>query len=116
MSPTILFRAGQFFLATGSQGAGRIINAVLQVIVNIVDHGMDLACATAAPRFHHQWMPDVLALEQGFGPDIERSLVQLNYQVEIGDSIGSTQTIMRSGNKLLGQSDYRAPDGLAEGC
>ena len=69
MTPTILFKDGRPFLATGSPGGSRIITTVLQIIMNLVDHGMNVAAATAAPRVHHQWLPDELRVERGLSPD-----------------------------------------------
>ena len=65
MTPTIVLRDGEPFLGIGSPGGPRIINAVLQVILNVIDHGMNVQEAVSAPRFHHQWLPDVIRWEQG---------------------------------------------------
>ena len=69
MTPTIVFKDGRPFLATGSPGGSRIITTVLQVVSNVIDHNMNIGGATAAPRFHHQWRPDYLRLEPGFSAD-----------------------------------------------
>ena len=66
MTPTIMARDGQPVLAIGSPGGRTIINTVLQVILNMVDHGMDVAEAVEAPRFHHQWLPDKARFESGY--------------------------------------------------
>ena len=58
MSPTIVLKDGKPVLVTGSPGGSRIISTVLQVIVNVLDYHMDVAAAVAAPRLHHQWLPD----------------------------------------------------------
>lgn len=63
MTPTIVLKDGQPFLATGSPGGSRIITTTLQIILNVIDHGMNIAAATATPRVHHQWLPDELSLE-----------------------------------------------------
>ena len=68
MSPTIVLKDGKTFLVTGSPGGSRIITTVLQVIMNMVDHGMNIAEASAAPRMHDQWLPDELRVEEGFSP------------------------------------------------
>ena len=65
MTPTILTRHGKLFLVIGSPGGPTIINTVLQVIVNVVDHHRTLAQAVAAPRLHHQWLPDLIRYEPG---------------------------------------------------
>ena len=70
MSPTIVLKDGKPVLVTGSPGGSRIISAVLQVIVNSIDHEMDVARAVAAPRLHHQWLPDEVRVERGFAADV----------------------------------------------
>ncbi len=69
MSPTIVVKDGKTWLVTGSPGGSRIITTVLQMVVNTIDFGMNVAEATNAPRFHHQWLPDELRVEKGFSPD-----------------------------------------------
>lgn len=66
MSPTIVLKNNKPVLITGSPGGSRIISTVLQVIVNVLDGGMNIAQAVAAPRLHHQWLPDEVRIEQGF--------------------------------------------------
>ena len=65
MSPTIVVKDGKTWLVTGSPGGSRIITTVLQMVVNSIDYGMNVAEATNAPRFHHQWLPDELRVEKG---------------------------------------------------
>ncbi|MCV4614251.1 gamma-glutamyltransferase, partial [Escherichia coli] len=69
MSPTIVVKDGKTWLVTGSPGGSRIITTVLQMVVNSIDYGMNVAEATNAPRFHYQWLPDELRVEKGFSPD-----------------------------------------------
>src|SRR4051812_20798889 len=69
MAPTIVLKDGKPVLVTGSPGGSRIISAVLQVIVNVLDYDMDVASAVAAPRLHHQWLPDEVRVERGFADD-----------------------------------------------
>ena len=69
MSPTIVLKDGKPVLVTGSPGGSRIISTVLQVIVNVLDYDMDVAAAVAAPRLHHQWLPDEVRIERGFAED-----------------------------------------------
>ena len=115
MTPTIVLRDGEPFLATGSPGGSRIITAVLQVLMNVIDHRMNVAEASSAPRMHHQWLPDVMRLEEGFSPDTRRLLKDKGHKVEIGRSMGSVQSIMRMDGKLFGASDPRRPDALTLG-
>ena len=66
MAPTIVLKDGKPVLVTGSPGGSRIISTVLQVIVDVLDYHMDVAAAVAAPRLHHQWLPDEVKVEHGF--------------------------------------------------
>ena len=68
MTPTILTHDGKVFMVLGAPGGSRIINGVLQVILNVVDFHMNVQDAVDWPRFHHQWMPDQLYLEKGISP------------------------------------------------
>jgi gamma-glutamyltranspeptidase/glutathione hydrolase len=88
MSPTIVLKDGKPFLVTGSPGGSRIITTVLQVALNVIDHGMNAAEAVIAPRIHHQWLPDVVAAERGFSPDTLRLLESRGHTVKVGDTSG----------------------------
>ncbi len=116
MSPTIVLKDGQTFLVTGSPGGSRIITTVLQVIMNVIDHGMNVAEASAAPRMHDQWLPDELRVEEGFSPDTLKLLEEMGHKVVVKTTMGSTQTIMRRGDgALFGASDPRRPTALTAG-
>jgi gamma-glutamyltranspeptidase/glutathione hydrolase len=81
MSPTLLTRDGHVFLLLGSPGGSRIITIILQVIVNVVDYGMDVQSAVNAPRFHHQWLPDVVYSEPfTFSVDTAAKLEAMGYK------------------------------------
>jgi gamma-glutamyltranspeptidase / glutathione hydrolase len=110
MTPTIVFANGEPWFATGSPGGSRIITVVLQMIVNVIDHGMNIAEAANAPRMHHQWYPDVLMLEPGFSPDTIRILQQRGHDVQNSrTSSGSTQTVAKRNGMFRGASDTRRP-------
>ncbi|MDP3937945.1 MAG: gamma-glutamyltransferase [Deltaproteobacteria bacterium] len=81
MSPTILTREGKAALIVGSPGGPRIITAVVETIVNVIDFGMDPQAAVDAPRFHHQWKPNVLAVEQGTQQRVIEDLMGRGHQV-----------------------------------
>jgi gamma-glutamyltranspeptidase/glutathione hydrolase len=116
MSPTIVLKDGKVFLVTGSPGGSRIITTVLQVIMNVIDHGMNIAEATAAPRIHHQGLPDELRVEEGLSPDTLRLLAAKGHVVKVQETMGSTQSIMRrEDGALFGASDPRQPTGLTAG-
>ncbi|MEM0569643.1 gamma-glutamyltransferase [Salmonella enterica] len=116
MSPTIVVKDGKTWLVTGSPGGSRIITTVLQMVVNIIDFGMNVAEATNAPRFHHQWLPDELRVEKGFSPDTLKLLEQKGQKVALKEAMGSTQSIMVGADgELYGASDPRSVDDLTAG-
>ena len=81
MTPTIVSRQGKTRLVLGSPGGGRIINTVLQVLLNKVDHGMPLNYAVSAPRVHHQWKPETLAFERlMLSADVRAKLVEMGHR------------------------------------
>ncbi|MCA0400844.1 MAG: gamma-glutamyltransferase [Proteobacteria bacterium] len=107
MTPTFLFKDGKLAMVTGSPGGSRIITTVLQVIVNTVDFGMNIAEAVAAPRIHHQWRPDSMAMEQGFSPDTIKLLTEKGHKVQIGTTSGSANSILITKEGITGASDPR---------
>ena len=115
MTPTIVLDNGKPFLATGSPGGSRIITTTLQIIMNVIDHRMNIAAATAAPRVHHQWLPDELRIEPGISPDTLDILAERGHRIVTKWSMGSTQSIMRSESGFLGASDPRRPGALVSG-
>jgi len=111
MTPVIVFDHGKAWFATGSPGGSRIITTVLQMIVNVIDHDMNIAEAEAAPRMHHQWYPDVLQLESGFSPDTIRILEGRGHTVAAAQySMGSLQTVAYKDGVFRGSSDPRRPN------
>lgn len=115
MTPTLVFKDGQIRLVTGSPGGSRIITTVLQILLNVIDHQMNLAEATVAPRIHHQWLPDELRVEEGFSPDTVRLLEGLGHKVVVREAMGSTQSIIRTPEGYYGFPDTRQPSGQAAG-
>lgn len=117
MTPTIVFKDGEPFLATGSPGGSRIITMVLQVLLKVIDHGLNIAEATAAVRIHHQWLPDKLFVERGLGPDTLALLRQRGHNAVLSRAAGSVQSVMRlpKGMGFLGASDPRSPGALTAG-
>lgn len=115
MSPTLLVKDDQIFLATGSPGGSRIITTVLQIILNLVDHDMNLQEAVNAPRVHHQWLPDELRVEAGLSRDTIVLLEERGHKVVEKKTMGSAASVLRlPGGELHGASDPRR-DGLATG-
>ena len=115
MTPTIVFHAGKPLLATGTPGGSRIITTTLQIIMNVVDHNMNIAAATAAPRIHHQWLPDKLRVEVGISDDTLDLLSAMGHKIETGNAMGSAQTVMRIEQGFLGAADPRRVGALAQG-
>ncbi len=116
MSPSFVFKDGQLELVTGSPGGARIITTVLQIILDIIDHGLNVAEAEAAPRVHHQWQPDELRVERGLSADTIKLLEAMGYKIAIREAIGSANTIARSAQGVLtGASDPRQRGTLAVG-
>lgn len=115
MSPTIVVKDGKTRLVTGSPCGSRIITTVLQMVVNSIDYGMNVAEATNAPRFHHQWLPDELRVEKGFS-QIRLLLEAKGQKVALKEAMGSTQSIMVGPDgELYGASDPRSVDDLTAG-
>ncbi len=112
MTPTMVFRDGRPWLATGSPGGSVIITTVLQTLLNAMAFDMNVATAGAAARLHHQWLPDRVRAEQGFSPDTLRLLEALGHDIEIGKrTLGRTQSIMLENGYLYGATDNRRPGG-----
>ncbi|MAZ89121.1 MAG: gamma-glutamyltransferase [Cellvibrionaceae bacterium] len=113
MTPTLVFKDGKPVLVTGSPGGSRIITTTLQVMVNVLDHGMNVADAVSAPRFHHQWQPDMLFLELGFSPDTLALLKEKQHQLKTVSTMGSAQSIAIHNGVSYGAADPRKPDASA---
>ena len=115
MSPTIVLKDGKPVLVTGSPGGSRIISTVLQVIVNVLDYRMDVATAVAAPRLHHQWLPDVVRIERGFAADALAELRARGHEVIEPLGQTSANSIAVTPNGLLGAPDPRTRGAEASG-
>ena len=109
MSPTIVFKDDELYLVTGSPGGSRIINTVLQQLVNVIDHRMNIASATSTPRIHHQWQPDELQVESSINPDTKHLLESKGHTVVSAGTMGSLQSILVEKGMLYGASDPRRP-------
>ena len=115
MTPTIVMKDEEFFFSTGSPGGSRIISAVLQSILNIVDFDMNLEETNNAIRIHHQWQPDLLQIETRLSENTRHELLDLNYNIQIIEPATCLQTIIYKDNKYYGYGDYRRPDAFASG-
>jgi gamma-glutamyltranspeptidase/glutathione hydrolase len=115
MSPTMVFKDGDLELVTGGAGGARIISIVLQMILDTVDHGMNVAEAEEAPRIHDQWRPDELRVERGLSKDTLRLLEAKGHNVVVREAMGSAYTIARRDGVLTGAADPRHRGTLALG-
>ncbi|WP_394130136.1 gamma-glutamyltransferase [Shewanella maritima] len=115
MSPTIVMKDSTPFLVTGSPGGSRIINITLQMIMNTIDHDLNIAEATHAPRIHHQWQPDKLWVERSLNGDTIKILESKGHNVKVQRSIGSTQSIVITDDGKFGASDPRRADAATIG-
>jgi gamma-glutamyltranspeptidase/glutathione hydrolase len=117
MTPTIVLKDGKLFMTAGAPGGSRITTAVAQVILNVIDFGMNVQDAVDAPRVHHQWQPDKLSLEHGISPDTVALLKSRGYDVDYAPGVVLAQVaaIVSDGGWLQGASDGRSAAGKAAG-
>lgn len=113
MAPTIVFRDGRPWLVTGTPGGSTIPNTLFQLIVNAVDHDMNVAEATQTPRVHQDGATGALLVEPGISGDTIRLLEAKGHRVVIDETIGSSQSIVLQGDRRLGAADTRRPDAEA---
>ena len=114
MTPTILSRDGDFFMVLGTPGGPTITSTVLQIITNVVDFGMQLERAVDFPRFHHQWMPDELRMEEGFPQHTVEQLKERGHTIRFVNPMGRAMVIRHENNWLVGVADSRS-EGTARG-
>jgi len=117
MTPTIVARDSRTVMVLGSPGSSKIITTVANVLMGMVDYGMNIQEAVNAPRFHNQWLPDVVNVEKWFSPDTVNALRQMGYNMEIGVRDGTNVepywsdaeciAIDEKTGERLGASDWR---------
>ena len=122
MSPTVVTKDGKLFMVTGSPGGSFIITTVLESILNVVDHKMNVKAAVDMPRLHHQWLPDVITAEPGaIAPEVKKQLEAAGYKITEEDNVlfGFDEAIMvgtKDGKRIVyGANDRRATAGSAVG-
>jgi gamma-glutamyltranspeptidase / glutathione hydrolase len=115
MTPTIVLKDGKPFLVTGSPGGSRITTAVLQVIVNVIDRGMNIADAVAAPRVHNQWQPDQVFAEPAVPADVVAALQARGDKVVPQRPFTSAESIVITPEGFVGAADPRSQGALAVG-
>jgi gamma-glutamyltranspeptidase/glutathione hydrolase len=115
MTPTIVTQDGKFRLAVGAPGGSTIITTVLQVLLNRFVHGMDIQRAIAAPRLHHQWLPDQTWIDRwGFDPLTLAELRRRGYRLQEREAWGNANGIERlPDGSLLGAADPRGEGSVA---
>ncbi|SEG29994.1 gamma-glutamyltransferase 1 Threonine peptidase. MEROPS family T03 [Marinobacterium lutimaris] len=116
MSPTIVKKEGKNFIVTGSPGGSRIITTTLQVLMNVIDHNLNIQAAVNAPRIHHQWVPDEIRIEQGISPDTIKLLEGMGHTVVQKAAMGAIQSIMvGEDGTFYGGADPRRSTSSAKG-
>lgn len=117
MTPTMVVKDGKLLLVLGSPGGPRIISTVANILMGVVDYGLNIQEAVNAPRFHHQWLPDFIRVETGFSPDTIHLLETMGHKIEVGIgdsgrwsgywSDGECIAIDAKTGERLGASDFR---------
>ena len=102
-------------MVTGSPGGSRIITAVLQVILNVIDRKLPVTEAVTEPRLHHQWMPDLVQVERGFSRDLIRALQARGHNVSENLPPTSANSILMTPDGIVGAADPRTRGALAVG-
>jgi gamma-glutamyltranspeptidase/glutathione hydrolase len=107
MAPTIVMEGDRPVLIVGGAGGPRIISAVLQTMLNILDFRMPVEKAVEAPRIHHQWTPNELAVEPGIAPETRMSLERRGHALRERESLGVVQAILMKNGTVSGKADPR---------
>jgi gamma-glutamyltranspeptidase / glutathione hydrolase len=115
MTPTIVLKDGKPWLVTGTPGGSYIISATMQVILNVIDHGMNVAAAVAKPRLHDQWLPDEVRVEHGFPADVAEGLRARGDKVIEPLGQTSANSILVTDEGFAGAADPRTRGALAVG-
>lgn len=118
MSPVFVSKDGKPFFITGTPGGSKIISANMQMVLNVLEYGMNIADASVVPRIHHQWQPDVLEIESGISPDTVSLLMEKGQNINFSKrsaGMGSLQSVMWKDDVFYGYSDPRRPGAKAVG-
>jgi gamma-glutamyltranspeptidase / glutathione hydrolase len=124
MTPTIVVHNGKTVMILGSPGSSKIITTVANVLLGVVDYGLNLQEAVDAPRFHNQWLPDVVNVEKTLSPDTQNLLRSMGYKIQIGLGAGDSDgywsdaeciAVDEKSGQRLGATDVRNSNGKAMG-
>ena len=110
MSPTIVLKDGKPYLVLGTPGGTTITTQVYQVLLNTLEFNLSLEDAVWKPRFHHQWLPDVVYVEKSFPMDVRTKLEEMGYKIVERNNIGRFEAIKISNNKVEAVADNRGDD------
>lgn len=115
MTPTLVLKNGQPFIVCGTPGGTTIITSVLQTLMNIIEFNMNAETAVNSPKFHHQWLPDVIYVEKTFPKMVQDELKKMGYTITPRNAIGRTEVIkITAKNRIEIAADPRGDD-AAEG-
>jgi gamma-glutamyltranspeptidase / glutathione hydrolase len=114
MTPTIVLKNNKPYIVTGTPGGTTIPTSVFQTLVNVLEFGMTADDAVNKPKFHHQWLPDMIFAEKDFSADTKKQLEAMGYTFQIRGQIGRTELIIISNKKITAVGDKRGDD-AAEG-
>jgi gamma-glutamyltranspeptidase/glutathione hydrolase len=111
MTPTIVLYKDKPFLIVGTPGGTTITTSVFQTLVDLIDFGLSVSDAVNKPKFHHQWLPDILYIEKGFPADVTAQLQKMGYTVKEREAIGRTEVIrIDSSGEVEAVADWRGDD------
>jgi gamma-glutamyltranspeptidase/glutathione hydrolase len=111
MTPTIVLKNDQPYIVVGTPGGTTIPTSVYQTIVDIIDFKMTPHQAVDSPKFHQQWLPDVIYVERKFNKSTIEDLKKMGYKITERGAIGRTEVIQVEGNKIIAVADFRGDDG-----
>ncbi|MBC7557518.1 MAG: gamma-glutamyltransferase, partial [Chryseobacterium sp.] len=113
MTPTLVLKNGKVLMVVGTPGGTTIPTSVYQSIVDVVDFKMNANLSINSPKFHNQWLPDVVFVEENFPESTIESLEKMNYKVEKRGQIGRTEMILvNKDGTISGVADGRGDDSV----
>jgi gamma-glutamyltranspeptidase/glutathione hydrolase len=111
MTPTIVLREGQVWMVLGTPGGTTIPTTVFQMLVNTIDFNLSLPDAVQAKRFHHQWQPDAIQIEEGaLSAEVQQKLREMGHTITVRGPIGRVEAIRRLDHRWQGVADPRGDD------